>query len=81
MTETDLADVGRPIPPPPIQPPLLILYDTRDQPGVLRHDSTESDIVRAHRAVSRLFERDEVVRAWIVQAVQEVLKGDDDRKR
>ena len=77
MEKRSPAEADRPIPPPPTQPPLLVLYDTRDQPGVLRHEITETDIVRAHRAISRLFERDDVVRAWIVHAVQEVYKGDN----
>lgn len=65
------------IPDPPTSPPLLVIYETRDAPGVMRHETTEIDIVRAHLAVSRLFERDaDVGRVWIINAVQEILRPD-----
>ena len=46
-------ETDRPIPPPPQQPPLLVLYDTRDQPGVLRHHVPEVP-ARMERALDRL---------------------------
>lgn len=67
---------GQYFPDPPISQPLLVLYDTRDQLGVLRYFTTENDIPRAHLAVARLFNDSNVVRAWIVKGVQEFGRDD-----
>lgn len=63
------------VPDPPEQPPLFVMYESPDDHGVVRFEISESDIVRAHRAVQRLFDRG-VRRVWIVRGIQEIVRPD-----
>ena len=71
----DARQAAWPIPDPPQQAPLFVMYENPDDAAAVRFEISEGDIVRAHRAVQRLFDRG-VRRAWIVQGIQEIIRHD-----
>ncbi|MDX1945714.1 MAG: hypothetical protein SFU86_09985 [Pirellulaceae bacterium] len=63
---------AKPTPPPPPGSEALVLYELRDQAGMVRYHSDHADLNRARGTAMMLANSPDVGQCWIVQNVEVV---------